>query len=208
MMDCRSSSSYADPVANPAPYHHGDLRAALVDAALTIVLNDGAAALSLRGVARAAGVSAMAPYHHFEDRAALVAAVAAIGFDRLYASKLAALAQTPGDAVASLVAGARAYVEFIVGNPELYRLMNGPEAADRAACSALAIAAARPGAKLAALVAALGPLTVAPPVAAQAIWAFAHGLGLLAIGGYLGNNPVVLDLADAGARALIAGFAA
>jgi AcrR family transcriptional regulator len=194
-------------MASRAPYHHGDLRTALLDAAMTIVARDGAAALSLRGVARAAGVSAMAPYHHFADRAALVAEVAAIGFERLYVDKLAALAASDDGPRAALVAGARAYVGFILANPELYRLMKGNELADRAAHPALATVAARPGAKLAELVAALGPLNVTPASAAKAIWALAHGLGLLAIDGYLESAGVALDLASAGTEALIAGFA-
>src|SRR5215207_8044733 len=64
-------------------YHHGDLRDALVRAALDILVNEGPEALTLRGVARAAGVSQAAPYRHFADRRALVAAVAEEGFKRL-----------------------------------------------------------------------------------------------------------------------------
>lgn len=193
-------------MASRAPYHHGDLRTALLDAALAMVARDGAAAVSLRGVARAAGVSAMAPYHHFADRAALVAAVAAIGFDRLYADKLEALATTGPAPRAALVAGSRAYVAFILDNPELYRLMKAPELADRAAYPVLAAAAARPAAKLGALVAGLGPLAISATAAAEMLWAFAHGLGLLAIDGYLGSRAEVLARAEAGATAMIAGL--
>lgn len=194
-------------MARPAPYHHGDLRTALVDAALAIVARDGAAAVTLRGVARHAGVSAMAPYHHFADRAALVAAVAEVGFERLYAEKLVALAAAAADPRSALVAGSRAYVAFILDNPELYRLMKGPELADRAAHPALAAAAAKPAAKLAALIAELGPLAVATGTAAQMLWAFVHGLGLLAIDGYLGDRTSVLAHAESGATALLDGLA-
>ena len=187
-------------------YHHGDLRAALLDAALELVARDGAAAVTLRGVARAAGVSAMAPYHHFADRAALIAAVAVIGYDRLFDQKLGALATAPGDARSALVAGSRAYVAFILDNPELYRLMKGPEVADRAADPALAAAAARPGTKLAELIAALGPLTVPTGTASEMLWAFVHGLGLLGIDGYLRASDAVLATAEAGAAALLDGL--
>lgn len=191
----------------PAPYHHGDLRTALLDATLAIVARDGAAAVTLRGVARQAGVSAMAPYHHFADRAALVAAVATVGFERLYAEKLAALAAAPAGPRSALIAGSRAYVAFILDNPELYRLMKGPELADRTAHPALAAAAAKPAAKLAALIAELGPLTVSTGTAAQMLWAFVHGLGLLAIDGYLGEKTAVLAHAGTGAAALLDGLA-
>jgi AcrR family transcriptional regulator len=194
-------------MASRAPYHHGDLRAALLDAALAIITRDGAAAVTLRGVARHAGVSAMAPYHHFADRAALVAAVAEAGFERLYTEKLAALAAAPADPRSALVAGSRAYVAFILDNPELYRLMKGPELADRAAHPALAAAAAKPAAKLAALIAELGPLTVSTGTAARMLWAFVHGLGLLAIDGYLGERAAVLTNAETGAAALLDGLA-
>ena len=65
------------------PYHHGDLRRALIEAARTIVVRDGAQALSLRGVAREAGVSPAAPYHHFKDKQELVLAVGKLGFEEL-----------------------------------------------------------------------------------------------------------------------------
>src|SRR5258706_12767161 len=62
-----------------AAYHHGDLRAALVGAAMDLLEEGGEAELSLRAVARRAGVSAAAPYRHYDDREALVSAVAAAG---------------------------------------------------------------------------------------------------------------------------------
>ncbi|MFZ4690797.1 MAG: TetR/AcrR family transcriptional regulator [Polymorphobacter sp.] len=193
-------------MASRASYHHGDLRAALLAAALEVVERDGASALTLRGVARAAGVSAMAPYHHFADRGALVAAVAVIGYERLYAAKLAALAAAPIEPRAALIAGSRAYVAFILDHPELYRLMKGPELADRAAYPALAAAAAKPAARLGALIAGLGPLTLSTTTAAEMLWAFVHGLGLLAIDGYLGERDAVLRRAEVGAGAMITGF--
>jgi AcrR family transcriptional regulator len=67
----------------PANYHHGDLRAALVGAARLILEREGFDALSLRAVARGAGVSQAAPYHHFKDKDELLGAVAAEGFDGL-----------------------------------------------------------------------------------------------------------------------------
>lgn len=66
-------------------YHHGDLRAALLRSALDLLDADGADALSLRAVARHAGVSANAPYRHYQDKEALLAALAAHGFTELKA---------------------------------------------------------------------------------------------------------------------------
>lgn len=187
----------------------GDLGAALVDAACAIVEHEGAAALSLRGVARATGVSAMAPYHHFRDRAALVAAVAARGFDRLYDDKMAALATAPGDPAQRIVAGSIAYVRFVVENPGLYRLMKSAELADRSAWPALEAAARRPGDSLAAMLtelAAAGRLHgVGPAEAGQIIWALVHGIGTLAIDAYLADPE---QLAADGAAALLAGWGA
>jgi AcrR family transcriptional regulator len=195
-------------MARPATYHHGDLRAALITAALAAVESGGAASLSLRGIARAAGVSPMAPYHHFKDRSALVAAVAEAGFRRLYAMKLAALAASEADPRAALIAGSTAYVAFILEHPELYRLMKSAELADRAAHPDLAEAAALPSAKLAELLAALaasGRLATSPQAAATLLWSFVHGLGILVIDGYVPRDRA-LALAAEGAEALLKGL--
>ena len=190
------------------PYD-GDLKAALVDAARAVVERDGAAALSLRGVARATGVSAMAPYHHFKDRTALVAAVAAAGFDQLYTDKIAALAAAPGDPAQRIVAGSIAYVRFVIDHPELYRLMKSPELADRAAHPALANAAGRPGASLNAMLAELAAAGrlhgISANDAGQIIWALVHGIGTLAVDNYLTNAEL---LAGDGSSALLAGWGA
>ena len=190
-------------------HYDGDLKAALVNAARAIVERDGAAALSLRGVARATGVSAMAPYHHFKDRAALVAAVAAAGFDQLYTDKIAALATAPGDPASRIVAGSIAYVRFVADHPELYRLMKSPELANRSAHPALAAAAARPGASLHAMLAELGQAGrlhgISASDAGQILWALVHGIGTLAVDNYLANPE---SLAGDGAAALLAGWGA
>src|SRR5215472_9150698 len=73
-------------MAEARPYHHGDLRRALVDAARRILEAEGPTALSLRAVAREAGVSPAAPYHHFKDKAELLDAVAQEGWEMLDAS--------------------------------------------------------------------------------------------------------------------------
>jgi len=103
-------------------YHHGDLANALVKAALKLVEQGGAEAVSLRDLTQSLGVSRAAPYRHFEDRDALLAAVAARGFEDLNAEYETALA-APGDGQAILYATARAFFGFAARRPGLYRLM-------------------------------------------------------------------------------------
>ena len=110
-----------------APYHHGDLRRALIEAARAMVDEGGSAALTVRAVAQAVGVSIAAPYRHFEDREALLAAVLAEGFDALAEHTEAARRAAAPDARAALLAIGLAYVKFASQRPALYRLMFGPE---------------------------------------------------------------------------------
>lgn len=106
----------------PRPYHHGDLRRALVEAGRGLLEREGMASLSLRAVAREAGVSAAAPYHHFKDRADLLAAIAHEGNVALYTDLKAGFdSAAPGQD--RIVAVGVAYVAFAVANPALYRLM-------------------------------------------------------------------------------------
>lgn len=104
------------------PYHHGDLRRALVEAACRLLEKEGASALSLRGVAREAGVSPAAPYHHFKDKSELLEAVAHEGWEKLaVAFQPAREAHTSArDRVRELGV---AYVGFANRHPDLYRVM-------------------------------------------------------------------------------------
>ncbi|HKR88405.1 MAG TPA: helix-turn-helix domain-containing protein [Phenylobacterium sp.] len=101
------------------PYHHGDLRRALVEAARRLLETEGAAAMSLRAVAREAGVSPAAPYHHFKDKGELMAAVASEGWSLLSATMLRIATENPDDALAAAVT----YVTFARSRPALYRVM-------------------------------------------------------------------------------------
>ncbi|MCJ2035168.1 TetR/AcrR family transcriptional regulator [Methylobacterium sp. J-068] len=98
-------------------YHHGDLRRALLDGALEILRREGVGAVSLREVARVAGVSHNAPYRHFSSREALLAGVAAEGFHRLRARLVAA-----GNELTALGA---AYLAFAVVERPCFLLMFG-----------------------------------------------------------------------------------
>lgn len=104
------------------PYHHGDLRRALIDAARRLLESEGPNALSLRAVAREAGVSPAAPYHHFKDKSELLDAVAHEGWDML--NELMTTARSRETSVADkLTALGVAYVRFARDNPALYRVM-------------------------------------------------------------------------------------
>jgi AcrR family transcriptional regulator len=107
-------------------YHHGSLREELLNASLHLIESEGIGAVSLRRVARDAGVSPGAPYHHFADRSALLAALSARGFTLLaeHLAAATAAAHTPAQALGALV---RAYVDFARRQPAYFRLMFRPE---------------------------------------------------------------------------------
>lgn len=107
--------------AESRPYHHGDLRRALVDAARRLLEAEGPTALSLRAVAREAGVSPAAPYHHFKDKAELLDAVAQEGWDTL--GQQMSEAKNGDQGLHQLTALGIAYVCFARENPALYRVM-------------------------------------------------------------------------------------
>jgi AcrR family transcriptional regulator len=108
--------------AEARPYHHGDLQRALVDAARRILESDGPNALSLRAVAREAGVSPAAPYHHFKDKGELLDAVAMEGWHALGEALAEAKAKATPDQIIVSELGV-AYVCFARDNPALYRVM-------------------------------------------------------------------------------------
>lgn len=103
-------------------YHHGDLRRALIDAARRILEAEGPTALSLRAVAREAGVSPAAPYHHFKDKGELLDAVADEGW-RILNDAMKASGQKAGSPRAAMASLGVAYVCFAREHPALYRVM-------------------------------------------------------------------------------------
>ena len=104
-------------------YHHGDLRNALIQAATTVLVEKSAAALSLREVARVAGVSHAAPYRHFRDKAALLRVLAQGGFERLTAAINTAAENSPHNPEQKLIEAGVAYVRNALQHPEITRLM-------------------------------------------------------------------------------------
>lgn len=177
------------PSGSAAPYHHGDLRRALVEAALALLDSEGRWDFTLRELARRAGVSHAAPYNHFADKRALLAVVAAVGFEALAGAMTAAAAEREGDPAEAFRATGLAYVRFGVAHAAHFRLMFGPEfAADRDRHPRL-VEAARSAHGV--LTAALGRCAEAGLIPAGAIedqalaaWSLAHGLTLLVIDGW------------------------
>src|SRR3954454_17907230 len=111
MLSMATSIRYAAPVSERG-YHHGNLRAALLEQAERTVRERGAQALSLRELAREVGVSHGAPRRHFADRQALLDAVAQAGFARLGRQLQRAVSGAGEDFEARLQAAAGAYVRF------------------------------------------------------------------------------------------------
>lgn len=169
------------------PYHHGDLRTALVHAAETILERDGIEALTLRAAAREAGVSHAAPTHHFGNLGGLLSALAASGLARLAAELGSVATSDPGPGF--MVPMGRVYVRFARDHPGLFRLMFRSERLDwsvpalfeagTAAFSYLTPRAEHPGAP------------TPPPDFAQMVttitqWSLIHGLATLLLDGRLG----------------------
>ncbi|MFG2949244.1 TetR/AcrR family transcriptional regulator [Streptomyces adustus] len=183
-------------------YHHGDLRAACLRAARELLEEDGSAGLSLRAVARRAGVSATAPYRHYADRDALVSAVAAEGYREL-AEHLTVAHPAPSKPD-DLAAVAVAYVRFALEHPALFRAMFAepcdPTSEERVAATAVIseyvrniVRDAFPGADDAGAL----PTTV---------WALVHGLAFLHLDGKLDSSTpeVVAEQVRAAVFALFA----
>src|ERR1700716_3863495 len=187
------------PPAN-ATYHHGDLRAACLSAALELLEEGGATALSLRAVARRAGVSPAAPYRHYADREALVSAIAAVGYREL-AERLAAAHPSPSTPE-QLASVATAYVQFALERPALFRIMFG-EPCDRDNDERVAATAAVSH-YVRAIVKRSFP-QADPDALATAVWALVHGLAFLHFDGKLDapTPSVVADRVTSAIEALL-----
>lgn len=123
-------------------YHHGDLKNALLEAALAQIARQGARALSLREVARETGVSHASAYRHFPNKESVLATIAEHGFLGLTAAMRAAVVRESGDQLSKLCAAGVAYVDFGVTYPHHLQIMFGDSVANHGAYPAL-VAAAR-----------------------------------------------------------------
>lgn len=113
------------------PYHHGDLAAALKEAALGLIAEKGVSGFNLRDAARAAGVSHAAPYRHFADRDELLAAIAEDGFRGILEAFVEAAEKHPGDPLARFLEIGGTFMLYGISHPEHFRLMYGPSSPDR-----------------------------------------------------------------------------
>lgn len=110
-------------MAKKQPYHHGDLRQALLRAAIALLQEKDVQRLSLREVAREAGVSHTAPYRHFADKAALLGAIAEEGFIEFGNYLQDAVDQTLDQPIESLMAAGVAYIRYALDHPTHFRIM-------------------------------------------------------------------------------------
>jgi AcrR family transcriptional regulator len=165
-------------------YHHGNLRDALVNAALEILKTQGAEALSLRALAKATGVTQAAPYSHFRDKDELLAAIAEMGFQSLALAMAenAAGLKVPQERVEKLVSS---YIRFASENKALFRLMFGRELADMKKFPTLAMTAGKSYALISAALSARTSDAVDTRFLTVAVWSLCQGLADLIINGKL-----------------------
>lgn len=183
---------------NNQPYHHGDLRRVLIEAALDMLQEDKGAQFTLREIARRAGVSHAAPYRHFSDKVALLAELSEVGFEKM-GVQLAAAIQENLPIEEQLIAIGKAYIEFGISHPALYQLMFRPDTEEKEDERAMAtlnilITLLKRGQEE-------GAFKIRPVQGqAAACCATVHGLTMLAINGLLipekfGETPIESALA-------------
>jgi AcrR family transcriptional regulator len=169
-------------------YHHGDLRRTLIDAALRIVERDGAGALSLRELARRAGVSHAAPYRHFASREALLDALAIEGFRGLGA-EMQARAGDERVPLRRFRALGLAYVRYAVAHPGHFKVMFSADLREGAESLELAAAGEPTLRALVECIAAgqaAGEVRAGDPRALSvSAWSMVHGLAMLLVDGQL-----------------------
>jgi AcrR family transcriptional regulator len=181
----------AHPARTPGSAASGrDLRQDILDTARALIDEEGVAALSMREVARRAGVTHQAPYHHFGDRESILAELVTQGFDEL-ARRLAAannLAPSAGKRAALLASG-EAYIGFALSHPGVFRIMFRPDLCDPMRFPDLRQAGARAHAELERLVRIVHGNRLSAALA-SIYWAYVHGMACLMIDG-----PLAMQLA-------------
>lgn len=198
-------------------YHHGDLRRAIVNAALEILRETQSLDLSLRELARRAGVSHNAPYKHFADKRELLAAVSAAGFETL-TKRMAREMAGRSDPRDQLFAILRAYIDHGVANPALYSLMFGGylSGPDRTRPAIELAEAEKTKALLSGVIIAGGLGRAIPDTsrnerkiagAILACWSLVHGLTLLLADGLVGPKRKSGVLVDRLVQGMLDGLA-
>jgi len=182
-------------------YHHGNLRAAMIDAAVIVLETHGIEALSLREAARRAGVSQTAPYRHFQNKQALLAAVASDGFQILLTDLKAAAHRYNDDAAEAATAMGTAYIRFATEHPARFRLMFGRDLQSRHQYDALANVTEE-------ISDTIGQV-LPNPALGLGLWAAMHGLAWLLIEEVAdmgGGRSAVASRGEIVLRSLIAGL--
>ncbi|MEX1668889.1 TetR/AcrR family transcriptional regulator [Zhongshania guokunii] len=211
-----TNSIASNTLPSSKPYHHGDLRRQLLDAAANIIRDEGEAALSMRKLAQEVGVSRTAPYHHFSDKQALLCAVAEEGFRRFrvhvsfgpqaHSSGETNAALSPVLDEATIRNFIRNYIDFAVNNAEYYRLMFGghlwksqqltASLKDEAHASfKLYVDQVRAWQQFSAKEAAVDALRYA-----QVSWSTLHGMSCLLIDGIYLDSAAIAAMTDTAAR--------
>jgi AcrR family transcriptional regulator len=166
-----------------------DVRASILQASVALMNEGGLGALSMREVARRAGVSHQAPYHYFADREAILAELAGDGFDRLYDYMVSAIGLARNSRADKNRAMGEAYIRFALNNPEVFRLMFRVEMCD---LSRYPDAKAKADSCFQLVADTLGAGSTADKTSPDlapviAAWSTAHGLATLMLEGKLGE---------------------
>ncbi len=191
-------------------YHHGDLRAALLDEAAAMIAEGGAASVTMRELGRRLGVSRAAPYRHFQDKGELLVAVAAAGFRRLNERLQSVDAGAPRASVERVRRLGEEYVRFALENPAHYRLMYGREALARQDHAELREAGSALFEQLVEVIRAYqksgGIKREDPRVLAYVAWSAVHGLASLLIDGQIQSADDVEGLIEHTTKTVLDGM--
>ncbi len=199
-------NSRKNPV--PAKYHHGDLRRAIMEAAVEMIEETGLEKMSLREIARKLGVTTAAPYHHFKDRHALMVALAQEGYAELLAT-LSTSRSDAGSAAAELDGAVLAFLRFALRRRAVYTVMLSSELVEDHRTGELKL----PGemsfeAARSSIAKSSGLGFKESAEAAFCVWAMLSGISRLAIGGVLRESTEEQErMALRGARGIVRGFA-
>lgn len=175
------------------PYHHGDLRAALIEEGMRLIAERDAESFSLREVARNTGVSATSVYRHFPDKEALMTALAHEGLAQLGEAQRSA-AEQAGGGLESFAATGRTYVRFALANPALFRLIFASPALEGTQLDLSDETNPMTFLRRNAAAASNAPLDdPATSIRVTRAWALVHGLAMLMLDGQLPAETTLID---------------
>ena len=191
-------------------YHHGDLRASLIEVAALMIAEKGIDGLTMRGLAERVGVSQTAPYRHFKDKTAILAAVAEDGFNRLAELTIHIRQQKDMGIVARFCEIYLGYIEFATQNPAHYRLMFGRELGNWKEAHLSLVAASTTAlnevVEIIRMCQEAGQIkSGAPLMYALVLFAELHGLAMLIIDDRMGMVDTIQDLVEFAVRNFLEG---